>query len=181
MAPAGNQIADPRDKRRGDFVRRSRRALAADERRHRGARHVPPVQQRRDRAAQHRQLDAGEQQPQRLVGLQPSADRAEREVHRLVGEPRDLGFVGDLESGFDVAFERKLVEQREAEGVDGRDLDVGDATAGVRARPPASRRRRPRGDCSSAMTRSRISAAAFRVNVIARMWRGSTPASSSRT
>ena len=104
-------------------------------------------------------------------------DGAERQVERLAGEPRHLGLVGDLERGIDAGLERKLAQQAEAERVDRRDLDVGDALA-QRAPDVAARARRGRRAArSSASTRSRISAAALRVNVIARMWRGSTPAS----
>ena len=102
-------------------------------------------------------------------------DGTEREVERLARKPRHLRFVGDLERGIDVGLERKLAQQAEAERVDRRDLDVGDALAQPRARRRARARRDRRAACSSASTRLRISAAALRVNVIARMWRGSTP------
>ena len=56
------------------------------------------------------------------------------------------------------------------------------ATRSVSARQRGRNDRSARARASRvASTRSRISAAALRVNVIARMWRGSTPASRSRT
>ena len=67
---------------------------------------------------------------------------AQRAVERLVDEPRHLGFVRQRESGIEVRFERKLAQQREAEGVDRADLDVAEPIA---QRGPAARVERATG------------------------------------
>ena len=103
---------------------------------------------------------------------------AQRVVERLRRQPADLGVVGHAEARIEVGLERELAQQRQAERVDGADRRcrrrgrAARATARVRRRPRCASRRR------CATMRSRISAAAFRVNVIARMCAGSTPASS---
>ena len=48
-------------------------------------------------------------------------------------QARRLGFVGEIEAGIDAGFERELVEQRQAERVDGADADVAEAHRGSRA------------------------------------------------
>ena len=48
----------------------------------------------------------------------------QRAVERRFDESRRLGFVGEVEPGIDAGLERELVQQREAEGVDGADADV---------------------------------------------------------
>ena len=78
------------------------------------------------------------------------------------------------EAGSEAGLERELAQQRVAERVDGADGDVADAIA---QRQPA---RAPGvalggGAAQLAMMRSRISAAALRVKVMARMFAGSTP------
>ena len=74
--------------------------------------------------------------------------------------------------GIEVGLERKLAQQRQAEGVDRADGDVGRAIAQLApARRRRSRRAPPRAR-SVATMRSRISAAALRVKVIARMFDG---------
>ena len=79
-----------------------------------------------------------------------------------------------LEAGIEIRLERELAQQRQAERVDRADLDVAEPIAhggpAARSNSTASAARR-----SSRMIRSRISAAALRVNVIARMLAGSTP------
>ena len=79
-------------------------------------------------------------------------------------------------AGIEVGLERKLAQERQAERVDRADRDVAEpvARAAASVRRPPGIRTRP---ASAPRTmRSRISAAALRVNVIARMFDGSTPA-----
>ena len=52
-----------------------------------------------------------------------AADR-QRAVERGFDESRRLGFVGEIEAGIDAGFERKFVQQRQAERVDRADADV---------------------------------------------------------
>ena len=72
-----------------------------------------------------------EQRHLRSLGRQAAAD-AQRAFERLVDQSRRFGFVGELEAGIDVGLERKLAQQREAERVDRRDRDVGEAVADLR-------------------------------------------------
>ena len=48
---------------------------------------------------------------------------------RFVDEPWRFGFVREIERGIDVRLERKLMQQRETERVDGGDGDVANALA----------------------------------------------------
>ncbi len=66
-----------------------------------------------------------------LVVFHEPARGPQGEVEGFVREPRHFGLVGNLESGIDVCFERKLTEQTKTEGVDGRDLDVADVIAQI--------------------------------------------------
>ena len=75
-----------------------------------------------------------------------------------------------------VGLERELAQQRQAERVDGADGDVAEPIAQIAASAPGRARICSAAPRSSRMMRSRISAAALRVNVIARMLAGSTPA-----
>ena len=110
-----------------------------------------------------------------------AAADAQRAIERFVDQARHLGVVGHREAGIEIGFERELAQQRQAERVDRADGDVADAIAQL---APARRRnlaaRRP-PRAALARMRSRISAAALRVNVIARMFAGSTPARSRLT
>ena len=54
---------------------------------------------------------------------------SQRSVERLLDDPRHFGLVGHLEARIQIRFERELVQQRQAERVDGADRD----------RPPADR------------------------------------------
>ncbi len=104
--------------------RLDRHLAAAQETVQRVARDEPAIEQRRQRLAQPRLAELGEQQ--RNVGIverDGPADR-ERAVERRFDEARRLGFVGEIESGIDAGFEREFVQQRQAEGVDGADADV---------------------------------------------------------
>ena len=100
---------------------------------------------------------------------------AQRAVERRFDQARRLGFVGEVEAGIDAGFERELVQQRQAERVDGADGDVAERVANL-APALAASALPSRCRCRSvAITRCRISAAALRVKVIARMLRGATP------
>ena len=96
-------------------------------------------------------------------------------------EPRNLGLVGQIEARVDVGFERELADERQAERVDRRDRDLAETLAQrLPASPPDNWDVRL-ASFSRSTIRCRISAAAFRVNVMARMCSGSTPASSRLT
>ena len=101
--------------------------------------------------------------------------RAMRAIDGVLGETRRLGLVGDGEAGGEAGLERELAQQRVAERVDGADGDVADAIAQRQPALAARRRSRRRRGAASSMIRSRISAAALRVKVMARMLAGSTP------
>ncbi len=64
--------------------------------------------------------------------------RTQRPIERLVNEPRHLGFVGHLETGVQIGFERKFAQQRQAERVDRADRHVGRPVAQL---TPATRRK----------------------------------------
>ena len=87
----------------------------------------PPIEQRRDAAAQPPLAQLREHQRHIVVVSRDAAADAERLVERLADQPRHLGVVGELEPGIDVGLERKLAQQRQAEGVDRRDGDVAEA------------------------------------------------------
>ena len=56
---------------------------------------------------------------------------AQRPVERLVDQTRDLGFIREVEPGIDVGFEWEFADERQAEGVNGRDRDVAEPLAQV--------------------------------------------------
>jgi hypothetical protein len=124
---------DERSQPRHELGRRLRRRLMPhvplDEPRDGRQRDVPPVQTGLEHLAQHRQLHAREQQPHVTVVDDEPARGTKGEVERFARKPRHFRFVGDLKRGIDVGLERKLAQQAEAERVDRRDLDVGDALA----------------------------------------------------
>ena len=78
--------------------------------------------------------------------------------------------------GIEAGLERELAQQAIAERVDGADGDVAERDRAARSQRAAARSLACAAPRSAAMMRSRISAAAFRVKVIARMFTGSTPA-----
>ena len=101
-----------------------RHLAAAQETVQRVARDEPAVEERRQRLAQPRLAELGEQQRNvGIVGRDGPAD-GERAVQRRFDKARRFGFVGEIESGIDAGLEREFVQQREAEGVDGADADV---------------------------------------------------------
>ncbi len=120
--------------RRAGFAGRGHPRAARDEARDRRNRDVPAVEQRLHRLTKRPQLDAGEEEPDRLLVDHQTARGLQREVERLPAEPRHLGLVGDLECRVHARLQRELPQQREAECVDGGDLDVRDALAQL---PPA--------------------------------------------
>ena len=102
---------------------------AAQEAVERIARHQPAIEQRRQRLAQARLTELGEQQ--RDVGVlerDRAADR-QRAVERGFDEARRFGFVGEIETRIDAGLEREFVQQRQAERVDGADADVAERIA----------------------------------------------------
>ena len=125
---------------------------AAQEAVERVARHQPAIEQRRQRLPQARLTELGEQQ--RDVGIlqrDGPADR-QRAVERRFDEPRGFRFVREVEAGVDAGFERKFVQQRQAEGVDRADADVAERVADLApallgnpafAMPLAQRRHHP--------------------------------------
>ena len=81
----------------------------------------------------------------------------QRLIERLVDQPRHLGVVRQLEARIDVRFERKLAQQRQAEGVDRGDGDVAEAILEIA--PPRQVELR---DCGSPRAAARRSARASR-------------------
>ena len=141
----------------------------------------PPLEQRGEAVA--RAAIAELREHQRDVGLlsaQRAAGPHRSVIERLLDEPRHLGLVRHVEAGIEIGLERKLAQQRQAERVDRADRDVAEAIAQLE---PARRSISDgaAGLAQLATIRSRISAAALRVNVIARMFGGSTPALSRLT
>jgi hypothetical protein len=59
-----------------------------------------------------------------IVVTRHAAADAEGLIERLADEPRHFRVVREVEARVDVGFERKLAQQREAEGIDRRDRDV---------------------------------------------------------
>ena len=66
--------------------------------------------------------------------LRESDERGKRAIERLIDDPRDLRLVRHAETRIEVRLERELAKERQAEGVDRADLDVGEAIAD--RRPP---------------------------------------------
>ncbi len=161
---------------RGDPFRRQlawRRPHGAIENR---AGHEPPIEQPGQARPQLQVTQFGKHHRDGRVLARHGAADAQRAVQRLVGQAQRFGLVGHAESGVEPGLERKLAQQRQAERVDGADGDVrtgapaASAIGAGRCRPARPTR------LSVARMRSRISAAALRVKVMARMCRGSTPA-----
>ena len=110
---------------------------AAQEAIERIARDQPAIEQRRQRLAQPRLAELGEEQRHvRIVERDGAADR-QRAVERGFDEARRLGFVGEIEAGIDAGLEREFVQQRQAERVDRADADVAERVADL---APALRR-----------------------------------------
>ena len=142
----------------------------------------PPIEQRGQAVARAARCRAAPAPARRRDRSRAMADQdPHRPIERRGDEPRHLGLVGEIEGRIDVRLERELAQQRQAERVDGADGDVAEPIAQIqpaRADRAPIARAAPR---SSRRMRSRISAAALRVNVIARMLAGSTPAFSRLT
>ncbi len=129
---ADRQIDDIAPRKRVDQPvagRVDRHLAAAQESIERIARDQPAIEQRRQRLAQPRLAQLGEQQRDvRIVERDGAADR-QRAVERRFDESRRLGFVGEVEAGIDAGFERELVQQRQAERIDRADADVAERVA----------------------------------------------------
>src|SRR5438132_9886389 len=74
--------------------------------------------------------------PCRILAREDAA-RPQRAIERFVDETGHLGLIRDVEAGIEVRLQRKLAEQRQAEGVDGADGNLVDAVAQL---TPAGRR-----------------------------------------
>ena len=97
---------------------------AAHESIERVARHQPSIEQRGQRLPQSRFAQLRKQQRHiRIVERDAAADR-QRAIQRRLDEARRFGFIGEVEAGIDTGLERKFMQQREAERVDGADPDV---------------------------------------------------------
>ena len=88
---------------------------------------MPAIEHLGDRPAQHRHLDACQQQLERFIRGEQPARGPKREIGGFATEPAHLRFIRDVESRIDAGFQRELAEQAETERVDRRNLDVGDA------------------------------------------------------
>ena len=137
----------------------------------------PPIEQRRQALAQPALAQLDEHHRDVGIGLRQVTADPERPIERFADEPRNLGLVREVEPGRDAGFERKLADERQAERVDGGDGDVAQPLAQLFPARADSWDVRL-ASFSRSTIRCRISAAAFRVNVMARMCSGSTPASS---
>ena len=144
-------------------------------------RHDAAVQQRREAGARAPLAELREHERHILVVAREAAADAKSAVERLVHQPRHLGLICHREAGIEIGLERELAQQRQAERVDRADGDVGRAVAQVAPSRAAGISPRAAAARSVDTMRSRISAAALRVNVIARMLDGSTPARSRLT
>ena len=75
----------------------------------------------------------------RIASSQSRPDR-QRSFRSLFRETRDLGLVGHPEPGVEVGFERKLPQQRQAEGINRADLNLTDPITKIRPLGLQSRR-----------------------------------------
>ena len=65
------------------------------------------------------------------IVLREVAADAERRIERLVDEPRNLGFISQIESRIDVRLERELPDERQAKRVDRGDRDIAETLAQI--------------------------------------------------
>ena len=100
-------------------------------------RHQPAVEQRGQTAAGASIAELREDERDVLVLAREDAARPQRAIERFVDETGHLCLIRDVEAGIEVRLQRKLAEQRQAEGVDGADGNLVDAVAQL---TPASRR-----------------------------------------
>ena len=135
----------------------------------------PPVEHRGECLSQPSFTKLGKEQAHVLIAAREAAADVERAVERLFHQSRHLCFVSHFEAGIEIGFERKLAKQRQAERIDGADRDVARPLPQIAPQPLDRGRETPTRLLSSLRIRPRISAAALRVNVIARMFPGSTP------
>ena len=170
-ARRASRSADSRHTRSGREVGRS----LGEEPIERRPRHQPPLEQRRQPLARPRDAELREHERDVRIGPRLARQDAQRVVERILDEARNLGLVRQVEAGIEIGFERKLPQQRQAERVDRADRDVAEAVAQIEPAGSIELASARRPSPSSRRIRSRISAAALRVNVIARMFAGSTP------
>ncbi len=98
--------------------------------------------QRREARTQPALAELHEHHRDVLVLPRQSAADPQGPVQGLVHEPRHLGLVGELEPGIRAGLERELADEREAEGVDRRDRDVGQPPAQLAPARLVERRQR---------------------------------------
>ena len=85
--------------------------------------HEPPVEQPGQTRPQLQVAQLGKHHRDGRVLARHRAADAQRAIERLVGQAQRFGLVGHAESGIEPGLERKLAQQRQAEGVDGADRD----------------------------------------------------------
>ena len=159
-----------------DDARRQVRRAARQEPIERVPGDEPPIEQRREPLARARDAELREHERDVRIRSGQAGEDAQRPIERLLDEPRHLGLVRHVEAGIEVRLERELAQQRQAERVDRADRDLAEPIAQLASSAPGRTPSAPPRPAARATIRSRISAAAFRVNVIARMFAGSTPA-----
>ena len=91
--------------------------------------HHAPIEQGRQALAQPALAQFGEHQTHVGIVQREAAADAQRAIERPLHQARRLGFVGQVEARVDAGLEGELVEQCQAEGVDGEDADVGQRLA----------------------------------------------------
>ena len=91
----------------------------------------PPIDHVREAIAQPLLAELGKQQADVVVCSRKTAPDVERPIERLLHQTRHLRLVGHLEAGIEVGLERELAKQRQAERVDGADVDVAGSLAHV--------------------------------------------------
>ena len=95
------------------------------------ARHQSSIEQRGQRLPQSRFAQLRKQQRHiRIVERDGAAD-GQRAVERRFDEPRRFGFIREIEPGIDAGLERELVQQRQAECIDGADADLVEGVANL--------------------------------------------------
>ncbi len=94
-------------------------------------RHEASIEQRRDAAPQSPFPELRKDQRDIIIVAGDGAADAQRPIERFADQPRHLRVVGKVEPRIHVGLERKLANERQAEGIDGRDGDVSEAIVQV--------------------------------------------------
>ena len=111
----------------GGEVARARRKRAID----RIVYNQPPIDHVREAIPQPLLAELRKQQADVVVCSRKTAPDVERLIERLLHQTRHLRLVGHLEAGIEVGLERELAKQRQAERIDGADVDVAGSIAHV--------------------------------------------------